>query len=157
MRRVNLLGNLNVSPVVQIPGTCQNPCTNPADLNLVPGDANGFVIANSVITGRVIDTNGLNPPGWRATGATPTSTSSRTTIGGYSGFGSDMVFNGILGAPATTSARRQGHRTAPRASRRATSPPSTRVPVVREEPYVYYDNGQFFVFSPSVQFDVPGL
>ena len=78
------------------------------------------------------------------------------SIGGYSGFGSQMVFAGTLGAPATdfrpgvegpngTFAVTPGHITT-----------VDTVPVVREEPYVYYDGSQFQVFRPSAQFDVRG-
>ena len=100
-RRVNLLGNLYVSPVVQSPGKCQNPCTNPADINLVPGVANGFVMANSVVTGRIINGDGLNRPGVEGFGGNSDIYFQQDSIGGYSGFGSQMVFAGTLGAPAT--------------------------------------------------------
>src|SRR4051794_14031860 len=155
-RRVNLLGNLYVSPVVQSPGKCQNPCTNPADINLVPGVANGFVMANSVVTGRIINGDGLNRPGVEGFGGNSDIYFQQDSIGGYTGFGSDMVFAGTLGAPATdfrpgvegangTFAVTPGHITT-----------VDTVPVVREEPYVYYDGSQFRVFRPSAQFDVRG-
>ena len=54
LRRVNILGDLYVSPVIQTPGACQNPCdpvTQGFQINMIPGVANGFVITNSVITG----------------------------------------------------------------------------------------------------------
>src|SRR4051794_17559511 len=155
-RRVNLLGNLYVSPVVQSPGKCQNPCTNPADINLVPGVANGFVMANSVVTGKIINGDGLNRPGVEGFGGNSDIYFQQDSIGGYSGFGSDMVFAGTLGAPATdfrpgvggpngTFAVTPGHITT-----------VDTVPVVREEPYVYYDGSQFRIFRPSAQFDLRG-
>src|SRR4051794_966499 len=155
-RRVNLLGNLYVSPVVQSPGKCQNPCTNPADINLVPGVANGFVMASSVVTGKVINGDGLNRPGVEGFGGNSDIYFQQDSIGGYTGFGSDMVFAGTLGAPPTdfrpgvegpngTFAVTPGHITT-----------VDTVPVVREEPYVYYDGTQFRIFRPSAQFDVRG-
>ena len=137
-------------------GKCQNPCTNPADINLVPGVANGFVMANSVVTGRIINGDGLNRPGVEGFGGNSDIYFQQDSIGGYTGFGSQMVFAGTLGAPATdfrpgvegpngTFAVTPGHITT-----------VDTVPVVREEPYVYYDGSQFQVFRPSAQFDVRG-
>src|SRR4051794_8492915 len=98
-RRVNLLGNLYVSPVVQSPGRCQNPCTNPADINLVPGVANGFVMANSVVTGKVINGDGLNRPGVEGFGGNSDIYFQQDSIGGCTGFGCGMGFAGPPRAP----------------------------------------------------------
>ena len=102
LRRVNILGDLYVSPVIQSPGKCQNPCTqSQRTINLIPGVANGFVMANSVVTGKVINGDGLNRPGVEGIGGNSDIYFQQDDIGGYSGFGSDMVFAGTLGAPAT--------------------------------------------------------
>ena len=102
-RRVNLLGNLYVSQVTPIAGACQNPCdpiTQGLQINIILGVANGFVIANSVVTGNVINHDGLNRPGVEGNGGNSDIYFQQDNIGGYSGFGSDMVFDGTIGAPA---------------------------------------------------------
>ena len=84
LRRVNILGDLYVSPVTQTPGACETPCnpvTQGFQINVIPGVANGFVITNSVITGKVINGDGLNRLALKATAGTRTSTFSRTTLG----------------------------------------------------------------------------
>ena len=103
LRRVNILGDLYVSPVIQTPGECENPCnpvTQGFQINVIPGVANGFVITNSVITGKVINGDGLNRPGTEGNGGNSDIYFQQDAIGGYSGFGSDMVFSGTLGAPS---------------------------------------------------------
>jgi hypothetical protein len=155
LRRVNILGNLYVSPVIQTPGGCQNPCdpvTQGFQINIIPGVANGFVITNSVITGDVINGDGLNRPGVEGNGGNSDIYFQQDKIGGYSGFGSDMVFNGTIGAPADNFGP---GRISPYV------PPGdiTNVPfasVVREAPFVYYAAGQFRIFRPSAQFNVRG-
>jgi hypothetical protein len=156
IRRVNLLGNLYVSQVTPFPGGCQNPCdpvTQGFQINIIPGVANGFVIANSNITGNVINNDGLNRPGVEGYGGNSDIYYQADNIGGtYTGFGSDMVFAGTIGAPpddfgpGTVSPY---------------SPPGhvvtvDRVPVIRDSPWVYYDGSEFQVFRPSAQFDVRG-
>ena len=103
LRRVNILGDLYVSPVTQTPGACENPCnpvTQGFQINVIPGVANGFAITNSVITGKVINGDGLNRPGTEGNGGNSDIYFQQDDIGGYSGFGSDMVFSGTLGAPS---------------------------------------------------------
>ena len=103
LRRVNILGDLYVSPVTQTPGACENPCnpvTQGFQINVIPGVANGFAITNSVITGRVINGDGLNRPGTEGNGGNSDIYFQQDDIGGYSGFGSDMVFSGTRGAPS---------------------------------------------------------
>jgi hypothetical protein len=155
LRRVNILGNLYVSPVVQSAGQCQNPCdpaTQPAAINQVNGVANGFVLSNSVVTGTVINGDGLNRPNVEGNGGNSDIYFQQDDIGGYTGFGSDMVFNGTLGAPSDDFG--PGSISPYAAPGHITN--VTRAPVIREAPWVYYDGGQFQVFRPSAQFDVRG-
>src|SRR4051794_15221434 len=98
-RRVNLLGNLYVSPVIQSPGKCQTPCTTPADINLVPGVANGFVMANSVVTGKIINGDGLNRPGVEGFGGNSDIYFQQDSIGGGTGVGGPEGVGGAPGAP----------------------------------------------------------
>jgi len=152
-RRVNLLGTLYVSPVTQSPGKCQNPCPPGFDVNYIPGVANGFAIMNSVITGDVIDGDGLNRPGVEGNGGNSDILFQQDVIKGtYSGFGSDMVFNGTIGVPADDFG--------PGATEPYKAPGDivtlNRASVVREQPWVYFDGKSFRVFSPSVQHDVRG-
>jgi hypothetical protein len=102
LRRVNILGDLYVSQVTPTAGACQNPCdpvTQGLQINIIFGVANGFVISNSVVTGRVINNDGLNRPSLEGYGGNSDIYFQQDNIGGYTGFGSDMVFNGTLGAP----------------------------------------------------------
>lgn len=152
-RRVNLLGTLYVSPVVQSPGKCQNPCSPGFDENYIPGVANGFAIMNSVIAGDVVNGDGLNRPGVEGNGSNSDILFQQDVIKGqHSGFGSDMVFNGTIGAPADDFGPGSVH------PYRAPGDIVTvnRASVVREQPWVYFDGRSFRVFSPSVQHDVRG-
>ena len=90
-------------PSPRTPGACQNPC-NPVTpgfhINVIPGVANGFAITNSVITGKVINGDGLNRPGIEGNGGNSDIYFQQDAIGGYSGFGSAWCSAGTLGAPA---------------------------------------------------------
>jgi hypothetical protein len=155
LRRVNILGDLYVSPVTQTPGACENPCdpvTQGFQINVVPGVANGFVITNSVITGKVINGDGLNRPGTEGNGGNSDVYFQQDDIGGYSGFGSDMVFSGTFGAPPDDFG--PGSISPYAAPGDITNVPVT--PVIRETPFVYYDGNRFRVFRPSAQFNVRG-
>jgi hypothetical protein len=155
LRRVNILGDLYVSPVTQTPGACENPCnpvTQGFQINVVPGVANGFVITNSVITGTVINGDGLNRPGIEGNGGNSDIYFQQDDIGGYSGFGSDMVFSGTRGAPPDNFG--PGSISPYAAPGDITNVAFT--PVIREAPFVYYDRRQFRVFRPSAQFNVRG-
>src|SRR3954447_24482657 len=155
LRRVNILGNVYVSQVTPTAGACQNPCdpiTQGLQINIIFGVANGFVIANSVITGKVINQDGLNRPNVEGDGGNSDIYFQQDNIGGYTGFGSDMVFNGTLGAPSDDFG--PGSISPYAAPGHITN--VTRAPVIREAPWVYYDGTQFQVFRPSAQFDVRG-
>ncbi|MCW2982446.1 MAG: hypothetical protein JWR63_16 [Conexibacter sp.] len=155
LRRVNILGDLYVSQVTPTAGACQNPCdpiTQGLQINLIFGVANGFVIANSVVTGKVINQDGLNRPNVEGNGGNSDIYFQQDDIGGYTGFGSDMVFNGTLGAPSDDFG--PGSISPYAAPGHITN--VTRAPVIREAPWVYYDGSQFQVFRPSAQFDVRG-
>jgi hypothetical protein len=155
LRRVNILGNLYVSPVTQTPGACENPCnpvTQGFQINVIPGVANGFAITSSVITGNVINGDGLNRPGTEGNGGNSDIYFQQDDIGGYSGFGSDMVFNGTLGASPDDFG--PGSISPYAAPGDITNVARTRV--IREAPWVYYDGRQFKVFRPSAQFNVRG-
>ena len=155
-RRVNLLGNLYVSPVTQTPGSCQNPCdptTQGFQINVVPGVANGFMITNSSISGDVINGDGQNRPGVEGNGSNSDVDFQQDAIGGtYSGFGSDMVFAGTTGAPVDDF----GPGTVAPIAAAGDVVTLRTVATVREEPWVYYDGRSFKVFSPSVQHNVRG-
>lgn len=155
-RRVNLLGNLYVSPVTQTPGSCQNPCdpvTQGFQINLIPGVANGFMITNSSISGNVINGDGQNRPGVEGNGSNSDVDFQQDAIGGtYSGFGSDMVFAGTTGAPGDDF----GPGTVAPITAAGDVVTLKTVATVREEPWVYYDGRSFEVFSPSVQHNVRG-
>ena len=155
-RRVNLLGNLYVSPVTQTPGSCQNPCdpvTQGFQINLIPGVANGFMITNSSISGNVINGDGQNRPGVEGNGSNSDIDFQQDAIGGtYSGFGSDMVFAGTTGAPGDDF----GPGTVAPITAAGDVVTLKTVATVREEPWVYYDGRSFKVFSPSVQHNVRG-
>jgi hypothetical protein len=155
MRRVNILGDLYVAAPYQFPGGCETPCnpvTQGFQINIIPGVANGFAITNSVITGQVINGNGLNVPGVEGDGGNSDIYFQQDSIGGYSGFGSDMVFNGTLGAPADNFA--------PGTVSPYSAPGDITTvafaPVIREAPWVYFDGSHFRVFRPSAQFHVRG-
>ena len=155
LRRVNILGDLYVSPVTQTPGACENPCnpvTQGFQINVIPGVANGFAVTNSVITGKVINGDGLNRPGTEGNGGNSDIYFQQDAIGGYSGFGSDMVFSGTLGAPSDNFG--PGSISPYAAPGDITNVRFT--PVIREAPFVYYDGRRFRVFRPSAQFNVRG-
>jgi hypothetical protein len=152
-RRINLLGNLYVSPVTQTPGACQNPCPPGLNINVIPGVSNGFEITNSNITGNVINGDGLNRPGVEGNGGNSDVYYQQDQIGGtVSGFGSDTMFAGTIGAPADNF----GPGTVSPYSAPGDKVTVDTVPVIRELPYIYYDGSQFQVFSPSAQFNVRG-
>ena len=156
LRRVNILGDLYVSPVTQTPGACENPCnpvTQGFQINVIPGVANGFAITNSVITGRLINGDGLNRPGTEGNGGNSDIYFQQDDIGGYSGFGSDMVFSGTLGAPPDNFGPGS---ISPYYAAPGDITNVTFTPVIREAPFVYYNGRQFRVFRPSAQFDVRG-
>jgi hypothetical protein len=151
IRRVNLLGNLNADLNTVPQGPCTNPCSSPQTLNAYAGAANGFEIANSNITGDIIDPNGENTLGNAGENSNEDLYIQDSHIGGFEGFGVDMVFSGDTGnvpandfGPATQS-----------------RPPGDidvikTASVIRESPFVYYRNGQFYVFDPNVQFNQRG-
>jgi hypothetical protein len=155
-RRVNLLGNLDVDLTNLPPGPCTNPCTGeagaPPPADAYEGAANGFEIANSNITGDLIDTNGENTLSGAGQQANEDLYVQDSHIGGWQGFGVDEVFAGDTGAPPSDF----GPAT-------SSSPPGDIdnvrfVPVVRESPFVFYNatSNQYEVFDPSVQFDRRG-
>ncbi len=155
IRRVNILGDLYASPVTQTPGSCETPCnpvTQGFQINIIPGVANGFVITDSVITGDVINADGLNRPGVEGNGGNSDIYFQQDAIGGYTGFGSDMVFSGTVGAPADNFG--PGKISPYVAPGDITTVAFT--PVVREAPFVYYEGNRFWVFRPSAQFNVRG-
>ena len=126
-----------------------NPVTQGFQINVIPGVANGFAITNSVITGRVINGDGLNRPGTEGNGG---NSDIYFQQDGYSGFGSDMVISGTRGAPPDNFG--PGSISPYVAPGDITNVPFT--PVVREAPFVYYDGRQFRVFRPSARFNVRG-
>ncbi len=153
-RRVNLLGDLNVDITNPVAGPCTNPCTaangDPFSADAYGGAANGFEIANSNITGDIVDTNGENTLGSAGENSNEDLYIQDSHVGGFQGFGVDQVFAGDTGAPPSDFGPAIGNH-----------PPGDidnveHAPVVRESPFVYYQNGQFYVFDPSVQFDQRG-
>ena len=125
-------------PRHQTPGSCENPCdpaTQGFQINVVPGVANGFAITNSVISGEVINGDGLNTPDTEGDGGNSDLYLQQDDIGGYTGFGSDMVFTGTLGAPSDNFG--PGSISPYEAPGDITN--VTFTPVVREAPFVYYD------------------
>src|ERR1700729_2023554 len=142
LRRVNILGDLYVSPVIQTPGACENPCdpvTQGFQINVVPGVANGFVITNSVITGTVINGDGLNRPGTEGNGGNSDIYFQQDDIGGYPGFRPELGFSGTRGAPSDNFG--PGSISPYAAPGDITN--VTFTPVIRETPFVYYDGRQF--------------
>ncbi|WP_157417505.1 hypothetical protein [Nocardioides sp. Iso805N] len=150
LRRVNILGNLDADLATAITGPCTTPCTTPQTLNNYGGDANGFVVANSNITGKLVDTNGLNTQGKAGEEGNSDLYIQDSRIGGFTGFGSGIVFAGVIGAPADDF----GPGTSTTAPGDVTN--LATVPVVRESPFVYADAGTFKVFNPSARFNVQG-
>jgi len=149
-RRVNLLGNLDVDLTHPVTGPCTHPCTaangDPYLADAYGGAANGFEIANSNITGEIIDANGENTPGKAGANSNEDLFIEGSHVGGWRGFGVDQVFAGDTGAPASDF----GPATRSR-------PPGDidnihRLAVVRESPFVVYEHRRFFVFDPKVQF-----
>jgi hypothetical protein len=137
-RRVNLEGNVQICNL-------QSPML-----------AAGAQFANSNITGQVENCNGANisdtetePAGYgqKQTGMWYFQDSD---IGGFSGYGGIMDFVGVRGAPAENF----GPATSSRPGGDIANIPA--VPVVREAPFVYVENGQFYVFNPSVQYQRAG-
>ena len=155
LRRVNILGDLLCTPRHPNSGSLRDPCnpvTQGFQINVVPGVANGFVITNSVITGNVINGDGLNRPGIEGNGGKLDIYFQQDEIGGYAGFGSDMVFSGTVGIRRDNSG--PGSVSPYAAPGDITNVPVT--PVIREAPFVYYDGSRFRVFRPSAQFNVRG-
>jgi hypothetical protein len=153
LRRINLLGNLYVSPVTQSPGQCETPCPPGFNINVINGVSNGFVITNSVITGNVINGDGLNRPGVEGNGGNSDILFQQDVIDGtWSGFGSDQVFDGTIGAPADDF--HPG--TVDPYSAPGDIVTVDKVATVREQPWVYYNGTTFSVFNPSVQHNVRG-
>ncbi len=152
-RRVNLLGNLLEAALPYTTGLCLNPCAPfpGSGINGSGAVENGFEVANSNITGDVIDTNGQNTAGVSGLDGNSDPYIQGSTIGGAQGFGSDTMFAGDTGGvPATNFG-------AATASGSAGSNINvTFLPEVRESPFVYYWHGQFYVFDPRVQFDRRG-
>ena len=152
-RRVNLLGNLLEAALPYTTGLCLSACAPfpGSGINGSGAVENGFEVANSNITGEVIDTNGQNTAGVSGQDGNSDPYIQDSNIGGAQGFGSDTMFAGDTGnAPATNF----GPATA---SRPAGSNVNVNVlPEVRESPFVYSSNGQFYVFDPAVQFDRRG-
>ena len=97
IRRVNLLGNLNADLNTVPQGPCTNPCSSPQTLNAYEGAANGFEIANSNITGDIIDPDGENTLGNAGENSNEDLYIQDSHIGGFEGFGVDMVFSGDTG------------------------------------------------------------
>jgi hypothetical protein len=137
-----------------VAGPCTDPCTaangDPFAADAYGGAANGFEIANSNITGDIVDTNGENTLGSAGENSNEDLYIQDSHIGGWQGFGVNQVFAGDTGGPPSDF----GPAT-------AVSPAGDidnveTVPVVRESPFVYYRNGQFFIFDPWVQFDRRG-
>jgi hypothetical protein len=152
-RRVNLLGNLLEAALPYTTGLCLNPCA-PFPASGINGSGpveNGFEVANSNISGGVIDTNGQNTAGVSGQDGNSDPYIQDSSIGGAQGFGSDTMFAGDAGSvPATNF----GPATASSPAGSAVN--VTFLPEVRESPFVYYWNGQFYVFDPRVQFDRRG-
>lgn len=148
-RRVNLLGNLLEAALPYTTGLCLSACAPfpGSGINGSGAVENGFEIANSNITGDVIDTNGQNTAGASGLDGNSDPYIQGSRIGGAQGFGSDTMFAGDTGnVPATNF----GPAT-------ASSPAGSNVdveflPKVRESPFIYYRDGRFYVFDPAVQF-----
>ena len=100
----------------------------------------------------MINGDGLNRPGIEGNGGNSDIYFQQDEIGGYTGFGSDMVFSGTVGAPPDNFGPGS-------VSPYAAPGDITNVnvtPVIREAPFVYYDGRRFRVFRPSAQFNVRG-
>jgi len=152
-RRVNLTGNLLEAALPYTTGLCLNACAPfpGSGINGSGAVENGFEVADSNITGDVIDTNGQNTAGASGQDGNSDPYIQGSNIGGAQGFGSDTMFAGDTGSvPATNFGPAVG--TKPAGSNVSVK----NLPAVRESPFVYYKNGQFFVFDPSVQFDRRG-
>ena len=148
-RRVNLLGNLLEAALPYTTGLCLNACAPfpGSGINGSGAVENGFEIANSNITGDVIDTNGQNTAGVSGQDGNSDPYIQGSHIGGAQGFGSDTMFAGDTGSVPATNFGPATH------SRPAGSNVNVKfLPEVRESPFVYYRNGQFYVFDPRAQF-----
>ncbi|KPF82253.1 hypothetical protein IP70_22110 [alpha proteobacterium AAP38] len=132
-RRVNLLGSLDV---------VGNP----------PTYAFGSVIANSRITG-IVDVgdsrNTTSGPGGKANAMYYVRDSA---IGGWKGFASQMVFSGVMGAPADNFGPGGPDRS--NAGDKVTLPTT---PLSREAPFLYVEEGQYKVFVPKARRDSAGV
>ena len=148
-RRVNLLGNLLEAALPYTTGLCLSACAPfpGSGINGSGAVENGFEVANSNITGDVIDTNGQNTAGVSGQDGNSDPYIQGSDIGGAQGFGTDTMFAGDRGSvPATDFGPAA-------ASRPAGSNVDVKVlPEVRESPFVYYWAGRFYVFDPRVQF-----
>jgi hypothetical protein len=152
-RRVNLLGNLLEAALPYTAGLCLDACAPfpGSGINASGAVENGFEVANSNITGDVIDTNGQNTAGVSGRDGNSDPYIQGSNIGGAQGFGTDTMFAGDAGnVPATNFGPAVGSKPA------GSNINVKSLPVVRESPFVYYRNGQFYVFDPSVQFDRRG-
>ena len=145
-RRVNLLGNLLEAALPYTTGLCLNACAPfpGSGINGSGAVENGFEIANSNITGDVIDTNGQNTAGVSGLDGNSDPYIQGSHIGGAQGFGSDTMFAGDTGSVPATNFGPATH------SRPAGSNVNVKfLPEVRESPFVYFRNGQFYVFDPG--------
>ena len=103
-RRVNLLGNLLEAALPYTTGLCLSACAPfpGSGINGSGAVENGFEVANSNITGDVIDTNGQNTAGVSGQDGNSDPYIQGSDIGGAQGFGSDTMFAGDTGnVPAT--------------------------------------------------------
>ncbi len=152
-RRVNLLGNLLEAALPYSTGLCLTACAPfpGSGINASGAVENGFEIANSDITGDVIDTDAQNTPGASGLDGNSDPYIQGSYIGGAQGFGTDTMFAGDTGnVPATDFGPAVGAQPA------GSNVDVPDLPVVRESPFVYYKDGQFDVFDPAVQFDRQG-
>ena len=152
-RRVNLLGNLLEAALPYTTGVCLSACAPfpGSGINGSGAVENGFEVANSNITGDVIDTNGQNTAGVSGQDGNSDPYIQGSNIGGAQGFGSDTMFAGDTGSvPATNFGPAVGSNPA------GSNVNVKNLPVVRESPFVYYKGGKFYVFDPKVQFNQRG-
>jgi hypothetical protein len=148
-RRVNLLGNLLEASLPYTTGVCLNACAPfpGSGINASGPVENGFEIANSNITGDVIDTNGQNTAGVSGQDGNSDPYIQGSHIGGAQGFGSDTMFAGDTGNVPATNFGPATDSTAAGSNINV-----KKLPDVRESPFVFYRNGKFHVFDPKVQF-----
>jgi len=131
-RRVHLLGDLDV---------VGNPKTF----------AFGNVIANSRIAGAIHAGDARNRPGQPGEKANGMYYLRDSEIGGWNGFGAQIVFSGVKGAPA--------HDFGPGAADRSGAGDKVTLattPLSREAPFLYVDGGKFNVFLPAARRDTAG-